>query len=678
MLLFSFALWILALLIADTTTSDKIALIFSKASIIGPSFSVYYLYMLSFYFPHTDKTLKKLYKTILLIPALIIIFLSPTSLNIIKASVKPWGAEVEPGILYASWLVYFVVVLILSVINLVKKSKSLKGIYKLQLKYLFFSLILTAIWIVITNVILVILGYSRMSVLGPPSMIIFAGFTTYAIIKHLLMDIRIILQKSLVYSALLAVCVLVYILVVYAIGLLAGEYTVISAGVTVVVLVFTVPVLKRKFEKWTDKIFFKAPIDHQTALKKVNYIFSSETNLVELIKKTTSIIKELYKVSSASFLFCSKSKGNKCVQYVYLKTGLKKRRINSKSPLIKYFQNLKNFKILLLEDLEIDVQVLNIKEKEAKELIKEMKNLGVSLCFSVVGKEGFLGIVCVGEKLNEEPFFLTDVEWFDIISKQCGLAIERALFYENLEELVEERTAQLKRANSELKRISDAKTEFVSVASHQLKTPLSIVKGTLSLLLEEKFGPLSKEQKNYINKVFVNNEKLINLINQLLNVSRIESGRISLNIAKNDLNKVVKDSINSFKHKIDEKGLKIKYKSKPGFEWFFDKELISEVIINLIDNSIKYTEDGFIEIEISKENDQAIFKIKDTGMGIDKDDQGKLFQRFVRGKTEVFVRGTGLGLYIIRKTIEAHGGKVWVKSDGEGTGSEFGFSLPIK
>lgn len=235
----------------------------------------------------------------------------------------------------------------------------------------------------------------------------------------------------------------------------------------------------------------------------------------------------------------------------------------------------------------------------------------------------------------------------------------------------------------ELERLNKLKTEFVAIASHQLRTPLSILKGFLSMLLEGIYGKLPEKGKEVIEKCFLANERLINLVESLLKITKIEAGKIELEMKKENLGKLIEEIIQEMEIKAKEKSLYLiferpKEKIPP---LLIDKEKMREAILNLIDNGIKYTKEGGIKVSLEKKNEKVVLiKVKDTGEGMEKEELEKIFQIFSRGEAgkELFGEGLGLGLYFSKKIVELHKGKLWAESEGKGKGSTFYVELPIR
>jgi signal transduction histidine kinase len=234
----------------------------------------------------------------------------------------------------------------------------------------------------------------------------------------------------------------------------------------------------------------------------------------------------------------------------------------------------------------------------------------------------------------------------------------------------------------EIEKIDKAKSEFISIASHQLRTPLAAVKGYISMILEGTYGQLSEKLSKPLKNVFQSNERLIRLVNDLLNLSRLDAGKIEFSPKLTSLEKMVSDIVEELRINAEKKGLYIKMvkpsKSLPKI--MVDQDKLRQVILNIVDNAIKYTKEGGITFELKKLDEQEEIKVADTGEGMDKRELNGLFQMFSRATagTQLHTEGAGLGLYVAKQFIEMHGGKIWAESPGKGKGSTFIIQLPIK
>ncbi|MBI1888388.1 MAG: sensor histidine kinase [Candidatus Spechtbacteria bacterium] len=257
-------------------------------------------------------------------------------------------------------------------------------------------------------------------------------------------------------------------------------------------------------------------------------------------------------------------------------------------------------------------------------------------------------------------------------------------YSQGLEEQVKERTKELTAANSRLRQLDQMKSEFVSIASHQLRTPLTATKGYISMLLEGSYGDLSKDVRVALNKVYASNERLVRIVNDLLDISRIESGKFQYTFAKISLPDLLENVVKEFTIAAEIQKLRILWEMPANPERFVvsaDEEKLRQTFLNLLDNAIKYTPKGHIEVKIVQDVRPGYIRvsIKDTGIGISGEERGELFERFVRGKggAHVNASGSGIGLYIAKKIVDDHHGRIWAESEGPGKGSTFIVTLPI-
>jgi len=233
------------------------------------------------------------------------------------------------------------------------------------------------------------------------------------------------------------------------------------------------------------------------------------------------------------------------------------------------------------------------------------------------------------------------------------------------------------------KRVEKLKTEFISLVAHQLRTPLSAIKWALEMTLEDGAGQMTEEQKHLLETTYQSNERMINLIKDLLDVTKIEEGKYIFSSSLEDLETITQETIDSFQKEIKKKNLKFDFKKPIDGKLpkvMVDREKIKLAIGNLIDNAIKYTSlGGEVTVSLKCDKLEIEFKVQDSGAGIPKSQQGRVFSKFFRASNAMQMEpdGTGLGLYLTKNIIEAHRGKIGFQSE-EGKGSTFWFTLPLK
>jgi signal transduction histidine kinase len=234
---------------------------------------------------------------------------------------------------------------------------------------------------------------------------------------------------------------------------------------------------------------------------------------------------------------------------------------------------------------------------------------------------------------------------------------------------------------TERKKIEDMKTEFISIASHELRTPLTSIKGYNDLILDGDTGEINDRQREFLGIIREEIDRLVALVNHLLDISRIETGRLQLQIKPIPLDEVINSSINALKWQAAEKRLELStHFDKEPLIVMADRDRVSEIINNLLSNAIKYNrEGGSVEVvAYTFENSMIRIDVKDTGRGIPKSEVPFLFGKFYRVKEAAkdSTKGTGLGLSIAKSLVELHGGSIWVESEVD-KGSTFSFTLPI-
>lgn len=255
-----------------------------------------------------------------------------------------------------------------------------------------------------------------------------------------------------------------------------------------------------------------------------------------------------------------------------------------------------------------------------------------------------------------------------------GIVLLRSL---RNEEVIKKNLAQ---ANSRLQKLDKTKSEFLSIASHQLRTPISGIKGYLSMILEGDFGKVEDKPKEILQSIYDNTERLNGLVNDFLDVSRIERGKLVMERQPTDMAEMIESVVMNYKPVVQAKGIKMEYEAPkvaiPKIN--IDPNKLRQVVLNLVDNAIKYTHEGSIHVSLTGYDDHLRVCVKDTGVGLEPGDVKRLFKPFVRTSdaSKSNATGSGLGLYVAKKIVQYHGGKVWAESEGKGKGSMFSMEVP--
>ncbi len=302
-------------------------------------------------------------------------------------------------------------------------------------------------------------------------------------------------------------------------------------------------------------------------------------------------------------------------------------------------------------------------------MLAERAHIKSSIVYPLALSDRVLGMLLISMNREYDSLPGYEKEIIASIVNVVSLAFDKSLTYEALQA-----------ANEKLKSVDKLKTEFLSLAAHQLRSPLTAIRGYTSMLLEGSFGTVDEKQKEAINRVFESASHLTKIVEDLLNVSKIEAGGMKYEMAPFDLEKAVRDLATDLSITAQKKGLALTFATdnKAPYTVNGDMEKIRQVILNLIDNAIKYTMSGSISVTLHRDDaaKKYLVAITDTGMGISAEEKEKLFQKFSRGEGgKTNTSGSGLGLYLAKQIAEAHGGEVVIDSPGVGKGSTFTIQL---
>ena len=321
----------------------------------------------------------------------------------------------------------------------------------------------------------------------------------------------------------------------------------------------------------------------------------------------------------------------------------------------------------------------------AKDKIRQMLLTHSFIICPVVTQEGDQGFIFVGTQNTDAAITKGDQEFISILANQIGQTLDNARLFEKtwksqqeLEIKVEERTRQLSQAMEEVNKISKRKSDFISSVSHELRTPLTSIKGYAAILLTGKLGALPDEIKVRLEKINRHSDELVHMVNDLLDIARIESGKVDMKIESQDLKAVAEKVGDLLSEQLKIKNIGFSTDIADNCQKILaDRSQIERVFINLIGNALKFTpQNGKISICASRTNNMIQIDVQDTGFGIPQDAQDHIFEEFYRVDNTINqeVKGTGLGLTLVKHIIEAHQGRIWVNSK-VGEGSTFSFTL---
>lgn len=620
-------------------------------------------------------------KFLLIIGYLLSLFfflLIPTGFFINDAFIYEWGAHSRAQIFHHVFLFYFSTYLILWFIIVYKYYKlPISSVEREKIKYSFLAFIILAS--------LGSLGFLPAYGIGIypfayVSGVIFTIIIAYTIIVHRLMDVKMVMRRSSVYLATLASIVVPAFFIEHAFSAIFSGYSIWSEVFILTVAISIFPPIKNYYYRFANKYLFSSLYDSKEVVAELSDKLRTTLEVDKIHALVSKILTSSFHSKSIGVLFFNKKRKNYTLRYNDGFNIGKLKTIKNNQEIYDLYVSAN--KIIVLEELK------NYSYDRYKEYIDELTGYNMEILVPLNVGDKNLGILVLGPKEAGDMYNDEDLGVLKIVSAQMAISLENALLYEEtkrfnkkLKQEIEIATTDLLSANEKLKKLDVAKSEFISIASHQLRTPLTAIKGYISMMIEGDFGELTPVEKEALEKVFNSNERLIKLVENLLNVSRIESGRLQFNFEEVQLEKMVESVMDELSNYAKKKDLTLEYKKPetPLPKVNIDDEKIRQVVMNLIDNAIKYTKQGTVTVSLAQVENNLEFRVSDSGMGISPTDLPNLFQKFSRGTgaSLTHTEGTGLGLYVARQMIEAHQGKIWAESKGEAMGSRFCFKLPI-
>ncbi len=310
---------------------------------------------------------------------------------------------------------------------------------------------------------------------------------------------------------------------------------------------------------------------------------------------------------------------------------------------------------------------------EEMERLDEKHGAKFALVFPMCSGKIPVGVLALGLNRAADDLTRYERETIENLLSLIMIAVQKAQTFQALKLT----TSKLRVANNKLKALDSLKTEFLSIASHQLRTPLAITKGYVAMLEDGMVGKINKKQHSALENVRQSTESLILLVNHLLDLTRIESGRLQVKMADVDAGAIVHWVGDFLQAHAKEKGVALTLDvPKEPVMTQADPEKLKEVVMNMTDNALKYTEKGSIHIRLERKEGSVVIEVKDTGFGLSPEDKMHLFEKFARGHASKFVKtSSGLGLYVVKKLMEGMGGTIVAESAGKLKGSTFRATL---
>ncbi len=539
--------------------------------------------------------------------------------------------------------------------------------------YLTFPLLLLAEFILPT-----VTGWFGLTNLGILTMLIIVYGLYYGVIKHKLFDLRLIIVRAVVYVVSFGSISVLYGVATYFITSYVSSRThsvILGDALNVLLLIIVInayPPLRARFNKITNSIFYRDAYDSPTFIAAFNKVLVSTYDLNPLLKKSATIIEQNLKLSYCAFGLRETDSSPRRITGTPGYPSFSESDIafvRSQTPSLKR-------KIIVTESLED-------KYSKLRKVLDANNIAALARLATGSNKEEATGYLIIGPKKSGYALSAQDTKVLEIISNELVIAIQNAArteeilnFNQTLQAKVDEATRKMRRTNEKLKALDETKDDFISMASHQLRTPLTSVKGYISMVLEGDAGKINDTQREMLGQAFFSSQRMVYLISDLLNVSRLKTGKFVIDATQVDLVELVQQEMHQLEESAVSRSLTLTFEAPKDFPTLmFDETKTRQIIMNFVDNAIYYTPaGGHIVVRLLNNPSTVELRVEDDGIGVPKADQHHLFTKFYRAANARQARpdGTGLGLFMAKKVIAAQGGST-LFSSSEGKGSMFGF-----
>lgn len=521
------------------------------------------------------------------------------------------------------------------------------------------------------NLILPWIGDYRFVAWGPLFAIVMVVSIFYVIAKYRVFDIRLAVVRTTAYSLAITTLAAVYLGAVFFVigevfGLTSSPAQVAVNIVLTLTLALVFQPVKKFFDRFTNKLFYKDSYNVDEFYVHLSKVLTSTTDLRRLLRRTAELVGDTLKSEQAFFFVYGASHG-------FVTSGTDK---HAKMPMADA-NTLKENPHMFVAD----------QPDTPDDISRLLKSHRINVIMPLVNSGDVKGFLCLGEH-KTSSYSSRDLTVLKTISNELVIAIQNSLSVQEVRELnasleqrIDAATRELRLSNAQLQRLDEAKDEFISMASHQLRTPLTSIKGYISMMLEGDVGSITPGQKHVLEEAFIGSERMVRLIGDFLNVSRLQTGKFVIEKRPTDIAKLIDDELDSLEPNATARSLKFKYshpKKVPLLN--IDAGKVQQVIMNFADNAIFYSkENSVIKINLKVSRDWVEYTVIDSGIGVPADEQSGLFKKFFRATNARKQRpdGTGVGLFLAKKVIDAHWGEIIFESK-ENKGSTFGFRLPIK
>lgn len=585
---------------------------------------------------------------------------------------------------YLAYILAFVCFVVVAFVRLclsyrdVRRTRAKK--YAHQVLMIIYTLTVVVVAGLYFDILLPLAGNYQAIWMGPPFTFAFTGYLLYVLITQGIFDVRAAVARSVGYVAVAALVVVLYSAIIFGIGGMVFRDAPPSVAQqlfylgSALALSLSLGSLRSLLDRATYRFFYHRDYNYNDVLQQFSTVTANEIELNRVIGKSLAVLVDALAPAYVSFYIMS-SKG-RTHHYV--------RNLKGRHTPKRYRQQLEIVKDILA-DLPRTVRVADITQFETRQVAEDS---GAQVIVQLLVKGEQIGVLFFGERQNGLPYSEQDMQLLATTADELALSVQNGLrfdeikaFNKRLRQEVNTATKELRHSNAQLHKIDEVKDEFLSIASHQLRTPLTSVKGYISLVLDGDAGPVNAQQKHLLNEAFASSQRMVSLIEDFLNMSRLQTGRFALDKRPSDIVAMISDEINILRSTAESRELQLTFEKSGRLpkHVLIDESKLRQVVMNFVDNAIYYSHEGSsIDVRLSRKAGKLVFTVQDSGIGVPKSAQARLFSKFYRASNARRQRpdGTGVGLYLAKKVVTEHGGDI-IFSSREGKGSTFGFSLPL-
>jgi signal transduction histidine kinase len=556
--------------------------------------------------------------------------------------------------------------------ELFRLRRQVSGIRRVQLNYFIYGMLIFTVGGTLIAGILPLVGGSPIEPgLSAYFSLPWVALAAYAVSRHRLFDIRFVIFRMitgvLLSGLFIGTQIVLFALLEPALGAIAAIFVSLSS----IALLFFGTRFNLTVEEWIQHRVVRNKHDYQKVLRDSINAISTILDLDELLAFIIARMRKSLEVESVC-LFLRTAEGRYLLRQGFDVHERVAQSWSLTGDLVHWLTRTRQ--VLIREELEAQHR-----EKGSAFIIGYLRDIDAAAVIPLFFKDQLLGVLTLGQKKSGEPYSLTDIGLLEVLAGHIAVAIENATLYEQMEEKVRERTRELEEARKSAEAANKAKSDFLSNMSHELRTPLNSIIGFSEVIRDGTAGPLTPDQEAYLKDIWESGKHLQRIINNILDLSKIDAGMMDLDLDDFYLKELLDGSLSLFRDKAQRR--RITLSAEIGDEVDLvtaDKTKIKQVSLNLLANAVKFTPDnGRVGISASRNDGGVTVSVWDTGIGISPEECSRLFQPFLQLDNTLTRKyeGTGLGLHLSRKIVELHGGRIWVESE-PGKGSRFSFTIP--